>query len=299
MTTLIRPTRVYFDTANLQDLAAESSASTLRTAFHRVIDKGVLLPVVSFIHLIEIANKPDHIRENMLRLLDPIARDRRLLWVRCGGPVLDHEFRRALSHEGNGRLPPADMFSMDIGRVLRAKRTVACAGSESPLREMIGTLLDPIVGQAVMKKHRAAVDHGLAALADFKKRRKLSAASNPRFSTDHKHAIILSRAAASGAMAGLPGSDPGVRLDVSRMPAHEVWIGFEEGAVRGSQAIDDTDMEDRWHLPSAVYADVFFCDKRIYERLRVAGTLPPHARRNSEFPTYLAALDESCGGPAC
>src|SRR5207253_2891540 len=114
---VLRPTRVYFDTANLQDLAERDPADALRTGFDRLVTEGVLVPVLSFIHVIEIAKKSDPVRHRIVRFLAPHVDARRVSWVRSGGPLHDMEFHRAVSHEGDGRLAADEVFGPRLSAV--------------------------------------------------------------------------------------------------------------------------------------------------------------------------------------
>lgn len=69
MEEILRPARVHFDTANVQDLATDQRFSDARRAFHRAIREGRMMPVLSVIHLLEIAKKPRHIRRPIAKLL--------------------------------------------------------------------------------------------------------------------------------------------------------------------------------------------------------------------------------------
>jgi hypothetical protein len=110
-----RPRRIYFDTAHYQDFSTPGEGSAL---FAECVDRGRLIPVLSQMHLVEIAKKGLETRRRIASFLAPYADRRRALWVQNASVLQNREWFRAAEFDGNGRLQDQQVFASDFREIL-------------------------------------------------------------------------------------------------------------------------------------------------------------------------------------
>lgn len=271
---ILRPRRVYFDTANLYDLAKESVSSPIRTELSTAVAEGRLIIVLSVIHCIEIARKPHWYRNPLVNFLDILVDSHAVVWVRSSHPVLHLEMDRARSETGPGPLHDDEMFSSHPMGVLRSVPPGAPHGDVE--RNVVATTIATIEHGTTLHRYQ---DNARQWAESMEKRRQTRLTSRaPGKLTEQTRLDIATYT--SPPPANATHADEYVVPDTRSMPAHTVWFAYEEGAIRGGTPVTNTDREDLMHLLSGVYADMVFVDKRTWERLRVGGWESSKARKN-------------------
>jgi hypothetical protein len=279
-----RPLRVYFDTANIQDLSDLAQDHAMRRTLVLASQRGVLRTVLSTLHCIEFAKKPPHLRERITGLLDGLFRGRLIGWVRPTGELRRREWHRVAEHNGDGQLPDSEVFVDDwIDALERGEQS-----NLQPLRGLsFAELLEGFAAR--LSSEYWAASRGLTFAAEHQQGRR---AGLRRGAKRYKPVEIASRVLTtlpsdlidSGKVAAVLGKP----VPYDRMPAHRITIAYEEGNELGSIRRQDTDAEDKYHLGSAVYCDLAFVDKQTHERLVVAGRCPARIRRNGELAELMA-----------
>lgn len=291
---IARPLRVYFDTANIQDLSKHGPDHTVPRTLVRASRQGLLRTVLSTLHCIEFAKKPPHLRQQIAGLLEGLIDSQLIGWVRSTEDLCRREWRRVAQNDGDGQLPDSEVFVDDwIDAVERGQQSNLPLRRERSFAELVE------VFAARISSEYLDASRGLTFAAEHQQRRR---ATLPREAKRYKPVEIASRALSrlpadlidSGEVSALLGRP----VPVDRMPANRIMIAYEEGNELSGIPRQDTDAEDRYHLGSAVYCDLAFVDKQTHQRLVVAGHCPARIRRNGELEELMAWIAAKPGNGA-
>jgi hypothetical protein len=286
-----RPLRVYFDTANIQDLSELAVDHAMRRTLVLASQQGVLRTVLSTLHCIEFAKKPPHLRQRIAGLLEGLISSRLIGWVRPTGELRRREWHRVAEHDGDGQLPDSEVFVDDwVDALERGERSNLLLLRERSFAELVEGFA------ARLSSEYWVASRGLTFAAEHQQGRR---AGLPREAKRYKPVEIASRVLTtlpsdlidSGKVAAVLGKP----VPYDRMPAHRITVAYEEGNELGSMGRQDTDAEDKYHLGSAVYCDLAFVDRQTHERLVVAGHCPARIRRNGELAELMAWIAARTG----
>lgn len=276
-TGLPRPLRVYFDTAHLQDL---QHARTQRVRdFWEAVNTGCVLPVLSFVHVLEIANKRSlATRRQISDAMAPLVTGHRFAWILSGTDLTRREMAALATHRRARRLSETDVFSdlsptvgppiaFDVSSFAAFVEGVRIAVPADHFRKT-----ETIA--SVMKQRRAEL---------------ASASSRREFSSARARAMrVIQRARMAKGDGKLPIGR--IELNIEDAPAMRIREAYFEGCLLSNAKLKANDMEDSWHCAAGVYCDVAFADGGTHARLRDAGWLPDHVRPNCEAPFFLRAV---------
>jgi hypothetical protein len=277
-----RPLRVYFDTANYQSIAGNPSTNSLHEKFDRCVGQGIVVPVLSFLHVIEIATKAAGHKESLVRLLAPLVDGHRVLWVRGTGDIRRREYRHAAANQGDGVLPGeiafggrwSDVTERNVGPALLRR-------AQQPLRALVDA-----IGASTVERYVAVTRGWVNASAHSRARRS----TRPHGIRRYFGAEIVGRAmsyAPKDLAAYSLMSVVSTPRWFDRLPALRLSLAYEEGNDNSEVRIEQGDTEDAYHLGSAVYSDIGFIDRRTRARLVAANWCPDHLRLNSEVERFL------------
>ena len=265
---MTRPLRGYIDTAGFQDLATDQADQRI---FLRASHAGILRPALSRLHLLEFSKKSPLLRATIGSLLDSI--EKCILWIRTSMELQSREWHRVAATGGDGRLEDSEVFF----------------GGEELLRgRSISQIIEFLASLSKTEYFRLA-DEWLAASRYRQERRQSMSPVSRRYKPIEIAARIAHTLPPDMTLRELAALE-GRQIPCERMPANRIRVAYEEGTELDNSALARTDIEDAYHLGSAVYCHLAFVDKKTRARLDRALYCAPHIRKNIEFPNLLSIL---------
>lgn len=280
---VLRPTRVYADTAIVRDISRNCCEGVSRDAFTELLAMGGAVLVLSHVHMVEIAKtSEDLVTDPLLRFLSPIVDEGRAVWIRAMAVLCALEWAQAAREGGDGRLSwerisGPSLASTGDGLPRGTRLPVA----DPPFLKQVQIVRDSLQRTDYSENATRLAVVGLA----FSQRRRMKKPKPGRRYSDAERIFRAIQWCPS--QVDLPA---GFKPDLSRMPACRVRVAYEEGSDLSGTPLQASDTEDWHHLAGATYCDIAFADKRTMDRLRKARYVPPAVHCNIEAPQILRCL---------
>jgi hypothetical protein len=284
---------VYCDSANWYDLSDRKvSADKFESA---VIDHRIV-PVLSFIHLLEFAKRSQPYRTEVSTFIDRLIRLGEVRWIKSLPGVADAEVRNAFLRGLGINTSPINAFAKSF--IDTQEGSMPWGYKESArllsVEECVNLLADP----EKFKKYRAFIE--AQPTSDIARLRQLKR-DNPGAPLVKYFPLFL------GDMLGKQLETPkGIlikltseqinqfseQLDLNQTPAFSLLLAFFEGWSLTSGGEDVSNFEDLFHLVALAYCDVTFADKRTCDALsKVKACKIPSL--NSSFESWVDGLSPS------
>lgn len=280
---ILRPTRLYADTAILRNISRDRCDGVSRDAFVELLATGGAVLVLSHVHMVEIAKtSEDLVADPLTRLLSPIVDGGRIVWIRTMTALCAMEWAQAVRETGDGRLSwdrisGSSLISTGGGLGEGALLPV----SDPPFLQQVQIVRDSLQRTSYSENARRLAVVGLS----FSQKRRMK---RPKPSRPYSEAERIFRVIQWCPSHVEPPA--GFRPELSRMPACRVRVAYEEGSDLSSTPLQASDTEDWHHLAGAAYCDIAFADKRTIDRLKKARHVPPALHANGEAPRVLRSL---------
>ena len=281
----------YLDTANWYDLAEGRVAAE---KFALAVKNGSVIPVLSFIHLMEFVGRRKQYRDKVTSYLDHINGDGTIKWIKVHPAIAQAELRNAfLKHNGlTGE--PISVFADSLVDVLTPQ--IPGLDKVDARTYSVAKIVETLSSRQELQRHKSLRETNpvanIARLRGPKRQMKLplrevnyvqnSVADMPRvIVTPARITLDVTPSKRSELLNHLTWSDcPAIALRVAAMDGWSLTTGGNA----------PSDVEDIFHLAALAYCDVVFADGRTCAVLSrgKAFKLP---RPNSEFPRWLNSLD--------
>lgn len=285
---IIAPKKVYLDFAIWVDFAEGRKDDR---AFFGLVDHGAIVPVLSFMHLLEmnVAEARDPVRRPGLvvaRYFDRVLAPRRnmLLWVRARELVRHDEI--VFEAMRCSDLPTAyAAFQPFAGRL----HEVLGEGAFDPNRSAIDSL--SFVDMLGLSLANTPYGPYIAERAREPARRRALRANRGRFKKLRIDRTEIIERWVVPELVRVRGLDPRVvrdRFEIARCPILRFVIAYNNGMNVSDSGERPSDVEDGFHLGGVAYADVAFLDKNVVDALRRGGLpIPQLPRRIGTFDAWL------------
>lgn len=286
---IVTPKKVYLDFAIWIDFAEGRRDDR---AFFALVDQGAIVPVLSFMHLLEM---------NVAEARDPVRRP---------GLVVARYFDRVLGPRRNNLLwVRAREFVRHDEIVFEAMRCSDLPTSHAAFEPFAGRLHE-VLGEGAFDPNRSAIDS-----PSFVDMLGLSLANTPYgpYIAERAHEPARRRALRANRghfkklridrtevierwvvpeLVRVRGLDPRVvrdRFDIARCPILSFVIAYNNGMNVSDSGERPSDVEDGFHLGGVAYADIAFIDKNVVDALRRGGLARTRLpRRIGDFDAWLA-----------
>ena len=268
---------VYLDTANWIDLANRNSSSV---EFERAICSGRLRPVLSFVHLLEIAKQRHEGWRNVAKYIDLIRSKGTTHWALLRDDIERSEVEAAFVR----------FLGIEPPRIRPFRDSLVETLPDDP-RDPI---TDDLRNESVENQIERLQDHPVYLEEYLPERRD----TYPQL---RRNATL--REPIKRILDYVPASLPGLGLflgesfrrkfveevDIHSLPAFSMAIAYNKGWVSQPQEARDSDFEDLFHLAGLAYSDIRFADAGTCETLK-QGHSRIIPRRNGDFNNWLATL---------
>jgi len=276
----------YLDSANIFDLA-EGRASTAQ--FKKILVNRGLVVVLSFQHLLEMAQRSARSRDVVASYLDQIARDHKVRWIRGLTAVERAEVRVALLRYLGLSPEPVDPFADNVVDVIESplsaseRQRVRTFSIRRLAREVSGNLQDG--------RYRSIKQGVPATRVDMRRRRGRSKRLNDsdirRLIENRTPKKLITDSGIEYKVTPDDRTEFVRSLEISDCPAMAERLALLEGWLVSEGGEAPSDLEDRGHVVGAAYCTVAFADRRVVAALRT-GRAPRLPQRNGNFLGWLA-----------
>lgn len=268
---LVRPKSLYLDTAGWRRLCDEPSGGTLWPALYRMVNTGLVIPVLSFTHLQEF----QAMSQNTLRCLDSrlgeLVRRGAGKWVRDYHSLQYLEINGELRRQGFEAPAPSDPFVPSLLEPI---------GAALLDNELVFPGFSNLVAWTTATRDRVFRDLG-PGFAEFQRRQREVRGHTALTDAD---VLIAIRPYLPDAYAGK--FPDGFKLERERMPFIQLMFGFFSGSLL-SDSEQASDLLDVLHLGGVAYSDVGFVDRVTFDRLSRGRELRKGIYRNGELESVL------------
>lgn len=287
------PLTVYLDTALWYDLA---DGNVPAKPFESAIHKEIILPVFSFIHLIEFAQCEVTSRNRVTSYIDSLVPPGRARWIKTLPVVAEEELIKSFLTFQGMTPGPINVFADSLVDTL--KSTVQGLDRAEARTYDMTSLVAIMNGIPQFRRHqRFRATRALWDIVQLQFQRAREGRSTDPFHSEYVQNTLADMPRRIVTPAGLLiDVTPALRGDFIRqlrwdeIPAITLRIALMNGWSLGLGGAKASDFEDLFHIATAIaYCDVAFSDRRVYAALQKGGAakLP---KRNSEFPTWCATL---------
>ena len=286
---------VYLDSAHWFDL---TDCKLSRERFETAIKMELIVPVISFIHLLEICNREESFRSSVASYIDHIACLTSIRWIKGLPSVAKTEVENSFL-KANGVTPtPVSPLVEHFVDTLETK--LPWFSREEARYRTVSRIVEDL--SSTHEKKRYGKFRELSPVFDIKKLRVLRSgkksaclvADMPMYAADYLGKSVT--------------TPNGIRISVthgslerfketfslSECPAFATKIANFEGWSRSSGGEEASMFEDLFHLVALAYCDITFVDGRTWEALkkgRNAGVpLTKMPLRNGKFASWLKDL---------
>ena len=268
---------VYLDTANWIDLAEGNCSSS---EFEEAVSAGRLEPVLSPIHILELANPEQRSWRGVSNYIDCIISTGTIHWARLPSDMMRNEVEAAFARFLRIESPKSRPFRTSLIETLPDD-------PNNPITNTLGT-------ESVQKEVERLRDHAVYGDEYLTERNHGFPELRKNALRDPKE-LILYYVPKSLPSSGLFVDEPTRRefaetLDIMTLPAFSMTRAYDQGMSQ----IDRhqlSDYEDNLHLAGLAYCDVGFADRKTCAALERGGSrICP--KRNREFREWLTTLVE-------
>lgn len=286
---------VYLDTANWYDLVEDD---TLFTCFESAIVRGQIIPVLSFVHLLEFGRRTQPYRGRVTESIDAIASIKGLLWLRDEKAVACAEMQIALLKWMGLGSPPIRVFCehfADAYNLPKASLEMV-ADKTSSMSQIMETICGlPRYDTFITRRRKTDTSEGFSRLREaYQESGRLPV---PKAIESVKKCLAdvpeVIRTPAGIKINVTPGMRAEFLDSLKWEEIPSIWLRVS--AMVGWSVTDGGDspseIEDLFHLVAIAYCNKAFADKRTISALKTgrAYRLPTP---NSEFASWLKSLHE-------
>ena len=272
-----RSPTVYLDTANWIDLANRNSSSV---EFERAVCSGRLRPVLSFVHLLEIAKQRHEGWRNVAKYIDLIRSKGTTHWA-----LLRDDIERAEAEAAFTRF-----LGTEPPRIRPFRDSLVETLPDDPRDPITDDLRNESVENQVerLQNHPLYLNEYLPERNDvFPNRRRVGTLRKPE---ERILDYVPTSLPISGIyVGGTVRREFADQVDFSNLPAFSMAVAYNQGWVSQSQDAKPSDFEDLFHLAGLAYCDVSFADTGTCEILK-QGHSRIIPRRNRDFNNWVATL---------
>ena len=268
---------VYLDTANWIDLAEENCSSS---EFEEAVSAGKLEPVLSFIHVLELAKPEQRSWRSVSSYIDCIRSKGTTQWALLPYNMVRDEVEAAFTQ----------FLRIDSPRIQHFRDSLVGTLPDAPRNPITDALRTESVQKQVefLRNHPIYVNEYLPERNHVFPKLRKNALRDPK-------ELILYYVPKSLPSSGLFIDEPTRRefaetLDIMTLPAFSMTRAYDQGMSQ----IDRhqlSDYEDNLHLAGLAYCDVSFADGKTCEALK-QGRSKIFPMRNGQFSQWLTTLTE-------
>ena len=265
--------KVYLDTANWIDLAEDNCSSV---EFEAAVSAGKMEPVLSPIHLLELANPKQWNWRKVSNYIDRIRTKGMIQWVLLRGDIelteIEAAFARFLRIDPLKSRP----FRDSLDEVLNPN---------NPITDKLGT-------KSVQKEVEFLRDHPDYINKYLPERNNVFPELRKNAPRDPQQ-LIFYYVPKSLPSSGLFVDEPTRRefaetLDIMSLPAFSMAVAYNQGMSQ-IESYRPSDYEDNLHLAGLAYCDVGFADRKTCAALE-RGKSRIRLMRNGQFRQWLPTL---------
>lgn len=265
----------YLDTANWIDLA-EGNCRALE--FERAVYDKKIRPILSLVHLLELAKQEERSWRRVARYIDHIKHIGDTSWIRLRGAVESLEVQAAYGRFLGVSVPSFSVFADSLVDVLPRR-----PGEDTPEELRCDTVENQV--------------ESLSANSDYLNIYLPERDNYQCFRNDPRRDPV--ERALDYLPITPPKGHPNVRvtpelrdqfraqLDIMQLPAFSMVITFNKGWSKKFGGRKLSDYDDHLHLVGLAYSQVGFADVNTCEALKTGKRVP---KRNGEFAGWAASL---------
>jgi hypothetical protein len=284
---------VYLDTALWYDLADRRITAP---NFEDAVRRGDIKPVLSFIHLMELAQSEPSSRNRVTQYIDALNEGGRVIWIKTLPVIAEEELKHAFLEY---QLIPPGQFNVFSAAFVDTLRTRIPGLDRDEARTYDMTRLVSIMHDLrsfrrhqLFRRSRALWD-----IVRLQFQRAREGNSSDPWESEYIQNIWADIPRRVQSPAGLfIDITPSVRHEFLRqlrweeLPAIALRVALMNGWSLGSGGARPSDFEDLFHIaPPIAYCDVTFADRRVYAALERGGAWR-FPMRNSEFRDWCSTL---------
>ena len=285
-----QPLTLHMDVANWIELADRREDSG---PLDKAIADGRIVPVLSLVHLLELAVNEEKIGRN--RVADYIDAVSTVKWIKSYSHLVQREATACFKEINGGRWDPPlelfDSFHQTLDDAVLGKLMIV--GDGVPRRT--AEILDYVAANDEFPKLRDDCLRYRDTIHRVERIRRVRGAKR-RFTKDEKcHWLAESLPDQVEMALGRVAVTDDLRkrferkVDLAKCPAFRASWAFHEGANLDPKRAHKNDLLDSLHLTGVAYCDVAFADKATVETLR-QGRYDKLPKRNSEFAKWIRNL---------
>jgi hypothetical protein len=285
--------KIYLDTAIWYDLAEDRLHAP---AFEAAVSSGQVIPVFSFIHLMEFALSKGNSYQKVIRYIEKLRRDNRCCWIRTLPVVAELELRQQILRSCGIKPQPFSVFTDTFVDTLN--QTVRGLERAEARNYDMATIVSNLAGIEAFHGYQESRRTGaLMDIFEPQFTRARSGLSTPPSRSEYFQAILAD-------MPDNVTTDGGLILEITpqrkeeilqslqwdQLPAISLRLALTNGWSQMGNHRKVSDFGDLFHIaPPLAYCDVTFTDRRAYAALEKgkAFKLP---KRNGEFLTWSKGL---------
>lgn len=282
----------YLDTANWYELA-EGRVPTEK--FELAVKNGSVIPVLSFIHLMEFASRGEKHRNKVTNYIDHVNALAPIKWIKVLPAIAQAELANAFLRY-HGLIPqPIQVFASSLTDSLPAE--IPGLDKAEARTYSMTKVVEILCGQERYKAHRSfrrtnAVKH----IAHLRRLRRESKVPLSPKGADYVQNLVSDMPSLVCTAAGLIVEVTPERrrrfveqLQWEDCPVSALRVAAMVGWSMTSGGEAPSDFEDIFHLAALAYCDVAFADKRTCDALR-KGKAFKIPLLNSKFQSWLNDL---------
>lgn len=266
---------VYLDTANWIDLAEGNCSSS---EFEEAVSAGKLEPVLSYIHVLELAKPEQRNWRRVSSYIDSIRSTGTIHWVLLPSDMMRNEVEAAFARFLRIEPPKVRPFRTSLIETLPDDH-------RNPITDELRT-------ESVQNQVERIRDHPVYVNEYLTERNHVFPELRRGALRDPKK-LILYYVPKSLPNSGLFVDEPTRRefteiFDIMSLPAFSMAVAYNQGMsqMEGHRL---SDYEDYFHLAGLAYCDVSFADGKTCEALK-QGRSRIRPMRNGEFTQWLTTL---------
>ena len=268
---------VYLDTANWIDLAKANCSSV---EFEEAVSSGRLQPVLSFVHLLELAKQKKEGWRRVARYIDFVRGIGTTNWALLREDIEKAEIQAAYSR----------FFRIRPRKIWPFRDSLVETLPDDPREPITDELRNESVESQVehLRDHPVYLEEYLPERSDaFPKLRRDGKLREPE---ERILDYVWTSLPGSGLFVGeSPRREFAEKVDITSLPAFSMAVAYNKGWVSQPQEAKASDFEDLFHLAGLAYCDISFADAGTCEILKQGHSciLP---ERNGFFKEWLSTL---------
>lgn len=285
---------VYLDYANWIYLERNIN---VRSVFLNAIQNNTITPILSFIHILEIAQSGQKSRNSMISFLENIESSNKLLWIRGLTSIVNEEiytyFKAWITKSS---ITPIIPFTKSLVEALEGSKNMLWTNISVVKHYPISKHVDNIFKTGQLEGHRKTrITYASKSLflSDLRRSRGLKGLTE-----EEKIKWIISLVPntitlSSGLICHVTEEEKNEfarQFNYNYCPAFSTKLAFYDGRNIIGEGAKESEVEDHFHLVGIAYCDQSFVDGSTYELLKQGG-LKVLPNRNSDFKKWVSSLN--------